>query len=671
MKRKFIYPFSAIVGQERMKKALILNAVNPNLGGVLIRGEKGTGKSTAARALADLLPEIEVVSDCPFNCNPHNPSEMCLRCREMARRGNAFSILKRKTRVVDLPLGATEDRVVGTIDVEEAIKKGEKVFQPGLLAEVHRGMLYVDEVNLLDDHLVDVLLDTAAMGINYVEREGISFWHPSKFILIGTMNPEEGELRPQLLDRFGLCTEIHGLKEIEEREEVVRRTLEFEKNPEEFRKKWENEQKQLAQLIINAEKILPEVNYSQDILRLITQIALEMGVDGHRADIFMLKTAKTISAFQGRKEVIEEDVKEAAELVLPHRMRKKPFQEPKMEEKKIEEIIKKHENKNKAHTPQSTNNNSEPGEKEKGNSHNTEGNEDVKFESGDTFQVKNITFSTSLNREGNSGRRTKAKTNSPSSSMPSGKYVGSKIPEGKDKLTLSGIALDATIRASAPYQRKRARGKNISNAVVINSEDLRQKIREKKMGNTILFLVDSSGSMGVNRRMIEVKGAILSLLEDAYKKRDKVGLVAFKGEKAEIILPPTRSLERAKKELEELPVGGKTPLSQGLWESLKAFKKEMQKNKRIKPLLVLISDGRANVSMGKNSSPFKEAKNVAEEIKKAEIKSLVLDTETGFIKLGNLKEIARSLGAQYFLLEEIKAQTIVEAVKRFGEDKND
>ncbi|MFH1260230.1 MAG: ATP-binding protein [Elusimicrobiota bacterium] len=344
--RKTIFPFTAIVGQERMKKALILNAINPLLGGVLIRGEKGTAKSTAARALADLLPQMAVVEDCLFGCNPHNTHEMCAVCRERVEEGGKLPVARRKMKVVDLPLGATEDRVLGTLDIEKAIKKGEKHFDPGLLAEVNRGILYVDEVNLLDDHLVDILLDAAAMGLNNVEREGVSYSHPAKFILVGTMNPEEGELRPQLLDRFGLCVEVHGLTDPEQRAEVVRKCIEYEKSTHGFEKECEPEQIKLRRGIVKAQELFAQVVYSDDILKLITRIAIDMGVDGHRADIAMVKTAQTIAAYHQRKDVTAEDVKEAAELVLPHRMRRKPFQQPQLDQDKIEQSIKKQQEDN-------------------------------------------------------------------------------------------------------------------------------------------------------------------------------------------------------------------------------------------------------------------------------------------------------------------------------------
>lgn len=339
---RYVYPFTAIVGQKPMKQALLLNAVNPKLSGVLIRGEKGTAKSTAVRALAALLPEIEVVADCPFGCDPGDVTVICGRCRERLEAGEELPRRQRQMRVVDLPVSATEDRVVGTLDIEHAIKKGEKRFEPGVLAEANRGILYVDEVNLLDDHVVDVLLDAAAMGVNTVEREGVSFSHPARFILIGTMNPEEGELRPQLLDRFGLCVNITGVADPALRVEIVRRRAAFEDDPAGFVASWEEEQHRLRERIVAARRLLPQVGISDEMLLLVARTAVEMGVDGHRADLVMMKAAKTNAALEGRTEVTEADIRETAELALLHRMRRKPFQELGIDEGKLAGVLGTH-----------------------------------------------------------------------------------------------------------------------------------------------------------------------------------------------------------------------------------------------------------------------------------------------------------------------------------------
>ncbi|NLD91101.1 MAG: AAA domain-containing protein [Fibrobacter sp.] len=321
------YSFAGIVGQEKMKKALILNIINPGLSGVLIRGEKGTAKSTAVRALAELLPEISVVKGCPFQCDPDDTAHLCRFCKAKIAAGETLESHKRKVQVVELPISATEDRVVGTMDLEHALKEGEKKIEPGILAHAHRGILYVDEVNLLDDHVVDVLLDSAAMGVNTIEREGISFSHQARFTLVGTMNPEEGELRPQLLDRFGLCVTIEGLRDAAARVEVIKRRTAYEADPSGFAARWSSESDRLAAEIVGASKRYSEVVAADEILHAIAVRSLEAGVDGHRSDIIMLKAAKTIAATHGRQSVETSDIDEAAELALPHRVRRRPFDE--------------------------------------------------------------------------------------------------------------------------------------------------------------------------------------------------------------------------------------------------------------------------------------------------------------------------------------------------------
>lgn len=332
-----IFPFTAIVDQDEMKLALILNVIDPSIGGVLIMGEKGTAKSTTVRALADLLPEIEVIKGCRFNCSPEGP--FCSDCLEKIKNGNSLETEKKKMRVVELPLGVTEDRVVGTLDIEHAIKKGEKRFEPGILAEANRNFLYIDEVNLLEDHIVDLLLDSAAMGINTVEREGISFTHPARFILVGTMNPEEGELRPQLLDRFGLCVQVNSLRDKSLRMEVLKRKAEFDGDPEGFLRKWEPEQKKLLEKILKAKENLKKVEISDEALSLVVEITSQLNLDGHRADIVMLKSARAYTAFNGKEKITSEEIKKVAPLALRHRLKRLPFEDISSEVEKLHAIL--------------------------------------------------------------------------------------------------------------------------------------------------------------------------------------------------------------------------------------------------------------------------------------------------------------------------------------------
>lgn len=333
MKHTAIYPFTAIVGQTDMKMALILNVIHPSLGGVLIKGEKGTAKSTAVRALADLLPAMEAVRGCPFHCDPADSNRMCDNC--LSKERQSLDTQSLKMRVVELPVSATEDRVVGTLDIEHAIQYGEKKFEPGILAEANRNILYVDEINLLDDHVVDVLLDAAAMGVNTVEREGVSYSHPARFVLVGTMNPEEGDIRPQLLDRFGLSVTVAGEHEPERRVEVIKRRLAYEQDADRFLAVYRTEQEALAEKIIKARRLLPQVTIDDDLLEQVARMAITLDVDGHRADITVIKTALALAAFAGREAVCLEDVKKAALLALPHRMRRQPFEEGTLDEAKI------------------------------------------------------------------------------------------------------------------------------------------------------------------------------------------------------------------------------------------------------------------------------------------------------------------------------------------------
>jgi len=638
-----VYPFAALVGQDILKKALILNAVNPRLGGVLVRGEKGTAKSTAARGLAALLPPIPMVANCPFHCHPEQPELMCDNCRERFAQGQTLPVRYRPMPVVDLPLGTTEDRLLGSIDLEKAIKSGEKHFEPGLLAAANRGILYVDEVNLLDDHLVDVLLDAAAMGVNVVEREGISFEHPARFILVGTMNPEEGELRPQLLDRFGMCVEVAGLPNIDDRMAVVTRRLAYEEDPEKFAARWEADQERLREAIISARERLPQVTYTPQILRLISMICLDQGVDGHRADIYMLKAAQTLAAYHGREEVSPEDVREAALLVLPHRRRRQPFGDTRLDQDKLEESFKKfQEEQEAAYLPPGPPPTADCAPSSEGKALRGE----VVAPPDDPFAVAPLELPPSRQVRNAPGSRTRTRSDN-----QTGRYVRATPtpPPTPD------LALDATLRAAAPYQVKRDKG-NL--ALAIAEPDLRHKVRERKIGRHILLVVDASGSMGARERMRETKAAILSLLLDAYQRRERVGLVVFQGEKAVPALPFTHSIEVAQRYLRDLPTGGKTPLPHGLALALDLIKKERAKYPKDAFLLVLITDGKANISLT-GKTPMTEVKELAVQVKNLGINSLILNTERYWHEASCLPEISRMMGASYYTIDKLKARDLV------------
>ena len=651
--KRIVLPFTAIVGQQKLKQALVLNAINPGLQGILVRGEKGTGKSTAVRALADLLPEIDVVR-CHFNCSPNNPSLQCETCNESYMRGEELTTSTRKMKVVELPLGATEDRVTGTLDIEKALREGIKALEPGILAGANQGILYIDEVNLLDDHLVDILLDSAAMGVNTIEREGISVSHPSRFILVGTMNPEEGEIRPQLLDRFGLSLDIRGMKGAEERIEVIDVVEEFERGPESFSRRYEKQQEVLRHRIQEARELLNDVEISKSLKKAIVDICRRFEVRGHRADFLIARTAKTIAAYNQRKNVIEEDVKQAAELVLPHRITRMPFEEPKPVTEMVEGILQQSMT---LATERETNEQDDAASVGFGDTKEDDSGvhkDEVKrvrkqFDVGERKKTDVQLRKDKKYRMG-SGRRTRALT------THAGKYVKAKLPEGK----ATDIAIDATIKAAVGRKYK----------LGIDKEDLREKVRAKKVASVIIFVVDCSGSMGDLRMMDTTKRAVMSLLMDSYQKRDKVGFVAIWGYRAEVLLPPTRSVELAVKHLKELPTGGLTPLSDGLFKGLQLLKTELWKHRGIIPIIVLVSDGKGNVPIGTDVK--KELICIAEEIKRMEINLVVIDSipelhwlsQSGYP--GYNKEIVEASGGEYYRLDELDSQDVVDVVKALG-----
>ena len=674
------FPFTAIVGQTPMKRALLLNAINPRIGGVLVRGKKGTAKSTAVRSLAALLPQVPVVPGCPYSCQPDAPQEVCQWCRQAGSVGNPS---ERQVRIVDLPVGATEDRLVGSLDIEQAIKSGEKNFEPGLIAAAHRGILYIDEVNLLNDHLVDVLLDAAAMGRNYVEREGISVSHDAEFMLVGTMNPEEGDLRPQLLDRFGLAVEVDGVFEPAERREVVRRRMSFESDPFNFMDAWATEEQAERSRLLDSQQRLADVIVPDDILELITDICAEYQVDGLRGDIVMYKTASTIAAYEGRTVVDVDDVREAALMALLHRQRRQPFQQPHLVTEQLDQILEEFQNQPRNREP-SDGDNSAGDDRKDGDSDrepeppedDAEDNEppdaetadsglgDEWFEVGDPYGVKNLQVQPPDRR----ARRASGRRATTVSGTSAGRYVAARVPEGP----AADLALDATLRAAAPHQQSRRNA--VSNdadaaALLIEPWDVREKVRETHTGSLILFVVDASGSMGAQRRMVAVKGAVMSLLLDAYQRRDRVGLIAFRGTGAELLLPPTGSVEMAQWCLQEMPTGGRTPLARALYLAMETLETEKLKDRDVLPMLVLLSDGRANVTLaGKQSAQMAasddEVQNLARMIAEAKIPAVVVDTEQDFIKLELAGGIADAMSARCIKLDDLAAQSLADAVRR-------
>lgn len=667
-----VYPFAALVGQERMQRALLANAVCPDIGGVLLRGEKGTAKSTAVRGLAAVLPEIEVAAGCACGCAPEGP--YCPGCQENLARGRKMAVERRPIRVVDLPLGATEDRLAGGLDLEAAVRQGVRAFSPGLLAAANRGVLYVDEVNLLPDHLVDLVLDAAASGVNVVEREGVSLAHPARFILVGSMNPEEGELRPQLLDRFGLCVEVAAPREPDARLAVLRAREAYDLAPDFFRAAHEPGQKRLAHALAAARSRLPRTAMPEELSRLCSELAREANVAGHRADLALRRAALALAALDGLPAATEALVREAAALALLHRMRTappppppQPEEQPKQEERPQDQDQQEQEDQEHQHQPQRREARAGEGESGQGEESRPEESDaepeeasrpgpdmEAVFPVGDPFRIKPVGRLRDREVRTGSGRRTRART-----AGKSGRYVKSRLDPRPDDL-----ALDATLRAAAPFQRCREKH---GLAVAVRDADLRRKVREKRVGNVVVLVVDASGSMGAQRRMVECKAAALSLLLDAYQKRDKVALVAFRKEGAEVLLPPTSSVDLAHTLLEELPTGGRTPLAHGLAKGWQLIDLELRKNPRAVPLLVVVSDGRANVALA-GGKPLDEARRMAEHIRDdGRAQCVLVDVERpGPTSFGLARALAESMDARYFRIEDLRAETLVAALRQGG-----
>jgi magnesium chelatase subunit D len=640
------YPFSAVVGQDALKTALLINAVDPRVGGVLIRGEKGTAKSTAVRGLAWVLPEILVVEGCRFGCDPTDTAGLCPECASR-RADGALPRHRRRPRIVDLPISATEDRVVGTIDLEAALKLGERRFDTGLLADANRGLLYVDEVNLLDDHLVDTLLDAAASGTNIVEREGVRFEHPARFVLVGTMNPEEGEVRPQLLDRFGLCVEVEGIADPAARVQVLKRRRSFEDDPKGFAREWLSEQDSLRERLSYAIHVLPDVELDDDLLFLIASVCSSMGVDGHRADLVMGRAAAAFAVLSGRRAVTASDIRAVAPMVLAHRMRKTPFAEESFDEERLERVL------SAGGSPDSDNREEPTPRPEPGDGHAARAEvaaEPVAAELATSADVAaELVAGMDRMRRSRAGRRQETATDD-----RTGRYVTAEPARAGAPLDL---ALDATIRAAAPMQRARTGDL----AINIEPADIRTKVRKRRVGASIVFCVDASGSMGAANRMEAVKAAVFELLMDAYQRRDRVGLVAFRGETAEVVLQPTASVELAQLKLRALPTGGATPVAHGILKSLEVLAAETRRDDSVVPWLVLLTDGKANVGIGEGLGSD-NARAAATRLKDARIHTLVIDTSgpgTGM----SARELARAAGGEYVRIGSPSATALIGAVR--------
>jgi magnesium chelatase subunit D len=602
MERSF--PFTAIVNQEAMKRALVLNTVNPAVGGVLIRGERGTAKSTAVRALADVLPDIDVVADCPFECPPDDPERMCQDCQQRHTAGEDLPVDHRPMRVVDLPLNASEDRVVGTIDFEQAVQSGRRDFESGILADANRHILYVDEVNLLDDHIVDVLLDAAAMGENVVEREGVSYRHPANFILVGTMNPEEGDLRPQLLDRFGLVVDVEGSDDIAERAEVAARREAFEADPDGFRRQYADAQRDLRDRIVAGRERLPDVTVPGDVRSSVSYEALKQRAYGLRADIAVDRIARAIAAVEGNETVTEAHAREAQYFAFPHRVEGMP-------ERELGSTVFREE----AEGDQEQDDEGNESEPTENDGENDGGGGGIPIAEGeDSYPVDRTAIDppTDRLRRDRFGRRTRSRIDG-----RSGRYVRS-----RDAEDVTDVALDATIRAAAPHQTDRGDG----DSVTIEPRDLHEKLRERETETLLVFVVDASGSVMSGRQMLETKRGILSLVDDAYRTRDRVAVVAFRGEGAFTLIEPTPHISRARQAVSNLQVGGNTPLAHGLVTAYELVQREKRRDEQLYPLVVVFSDGQTNVAYREDGDAREDALEAASLFADDQIPAVYLDT---------------------------------------------
>lgn len=726
------YPFSAVVGSDDMALALTLTAVSPSVGGVLIRGEKGTAKSTMVRALAGILPEIEVVTGDRFSSAPDDrgsdtPDGLIPHDAPVERR---------PVRLVELPIGVSEDRITGSLHLESALAEGVTVFQPGLLARAHRGLLYVDEVNLLHDHVVDLLLDAAAMGRVTVERDGISVEHAARFVLIGTMNPEEGELRPQLLDRFGLTVEVAAPRDPSLRAEVVRRRISFEADPAGFVAAHSAEESALRERIAAARRVLGRVELTSWSLTTIARVCAGFDVDGMRADIVTARTAAAHAAWQGRTRITREDIRVAARMALPHRRRRAPFDAPGLDEDLLERLLgdddepdprdeaaeaenaeqsdaaaesspadaqdaestparASAEHAGHEHPPGQTEDDRDSADAEGADDADQAGgqsDDDAGDQTGDHSDVQagedspgdaakpdapgptppepgTVTAASAPYRarllavagtgQGAAGRRSRAITTS-----------GRRIGEGA--FTGSDLHLPATIRAAAPQQAARGRqgggdgggdgggeGGRDGGRLLLAPEDLRSAVREGRESNLVLFCVDASGSMSARTRMEQVKTAILSLLLDAYRRRDKVGLVTFRGSGAHVTLPPTSSVDIAATRLAQLPAGGRTPLAEGLLTAAEVLRIESVRDRHRRALLVVVTDGRAT----HGPHALARSRAAAAGLASLGVASVVVDCETGRFRMGLAAELAGHLGAEHLPLGDVTAEGLTDTVR--------